>query len=87
MTASIETISGFSREFAILDRDFWQAYPAARAEDLAGLLALARRGREIPPFQPAAGAGRLRSEQDYQLGELQRSIVHCREVLGLGVRG
>ena len=82
----VETISGFARTFPIYERDFWRAYPDARAADLAALLALARKGRRIEPFAPPAGDGRRQAEQDYQLGELERSIRHCREVLGLGIR-
>jgi sugar phosphate isomerase/epimerase len=86
LTAHIETISGFSRSFPIYERDFWRGYPDASAADLAGLLALAKKGRKIGPFVPAAGDGRQKSEQDYQLAELARSIRHCRDVLGLGLR-
>ena len=82
----VETISGFARTFPIYERDFWRAYPDARAADLAGLLALARKGRRIEPFAPPAGDGRRQAEQEYQLGELERSIRHCRDVLGLGLR-
>lgn len=83
----VETISGFARPFACFDRDFWRAYPEARAEDFAGFLALARRGRPIASFQPPDGAGRDAAERDYQLAELRRSIRHCRAALGLGLRG
>jgi sugar phosphate isomerase/epimerase len=86
VTVHIETISGFPREFPLFEADFWKAYPEARAEDLAGLLALARKGRPVERFTPPAGAERKRAEQDYQLAELARSIAHCRDVLGLGVR-
>ena len=86
VTVHIETISGFPRRFPLADRDFWRAYPDARAEDLAGLLALARRGREIPPFQPPAGTAKADAERAYQEAELARSIQHCRTVLGLGLR-
>jgi sugar phosphate isomerase/epimerase len=82
----IETISGFSRSFPIYDRNFWRGYPDAHAADLAGLLAMARKGRRIGPFVPPAGEGRQRAEQEYQLAELERSIRHCRDALGLGVR-
>jgi len=85
VTVHIETISGFPRDFPIFAPDFWQAYPDARAEDLAGLLALARRGRRLEPFAPA-GDDRKRADQELQLAELTRSIAHCRDVLGLGVR-
>jgi sugar phosphate isomerase/epimerase len=82
----VETISGFPREFPLFAPDFWQAYPDARAEDLAGLLALARRGRPLEPFAPPAGVDRRQADQDFQLAELARSIAHCRDVLGLGLR-
>ena len=87
VTVHIETISGFAREFPILESDFWQSYPAARAADLAAFLALARKGRLIQPFQPPPGAARPQAEQNYQRAELERSIRHCRNVLGLGMRG
>jgi sugar phosphate isomerase/epimerase len=86
VTVHIETISGFSRSFPIYDRNFWQGYPDARAADLAGLLALAKKGRRIEPFVPPAGDGRQKAEQEYQVAELERSIRHCRNVLGLGLR-
>jgi len=87
VTVHIETISGFARPFPIFKTDFWQGYPDARAADLAGLLALAKKGRRIEPFAPPAGDGKRRAEQGYQLAELERSIRHCRDVLGLGIRG
>ncbi len=86
VTVNVETISGVARELAIFDREFWRAYADVRAEDLAGLLALARRGRALEPFAPPDGAGRRQAEQDHQLAELARSIAHCRDVLGLGLR-
>lgn len=82
----IETISGFPRTFPVYEKDFWQSYPDARAADLAAFLMLAKQGRPIGPFAPPAGAGRQKAEQDYQLAELERSLGHCRNVLGLGVR-
>ena len=87
VTAHVETISGFPREFPLDDRDFWRAWPEARAEDLAGLVALARRGRPVPPFEPPAGGDRRQAEREHQLAELARSIDHCRRVLGLGLSG
>ena len=86
VTVHIETISGFPRSFAIGDRVFWQAYPEARAADLAAFLALAKRGHEIPPFKPPAGPAKLEAEREHQQAELARSITFCRETLGLGVR-
>jgi sugar phosphate isomerase/epimerase len=82
----VETISGFAKPFAIYDPAFWRAYPDARAEDFAGFLALARRGRAIEPYRPPAAGDKAEAAGRYQRDELARSIRHCRDVLGLGLR-
>jgi 3-oxoisoapionate decarboxylase len=82
----IETISGFSREFAYLTPDFWKAWPAMPASSFARFVALARQGRPRPPFQPPTGQERQKAEQAYQRGELERSLTYCREILGLGLK-
>lgn len=76
----IETISGFARELPYLTSEFWHVWPKARASDLAKFLALAKRGRPLPPHRSANPA----EEQQYQKAELERSIRYCRETLGLG---
>ena len=86
VTVHVETISGFPRVLPILESGFWTAYPDARAEDLAAFLAVARKGRPIPPFQPPADVDRAAADRQYQLDELARSIRYCRDVLGLGLR-
>jgi len=78
----IETISGFAKEFRCLEAGFWKDWPKAKAADLAAFLALARRGKAIPPHRSA----NAKEEQEYQKGELERSIKYCKEVLGLGLR-
>lgn len=80
----IETISGFSREFPYLTPEFWKAWPTLPAAGFARFLALAKAGRPRPPFRPPEGADRRQAEQEYQRGELERSIKYCREVLGFG---
>ena len=87
VTVHIETISGFAKPFACFDRGFWRAYPDARAEDFAGFLALAKKGRPLEPYRPPAAGDKAAAERHYQLDELARSIRHCRDVLGLGLRG
>jgi hypothetical protein len=83
----IETISGFSREFAYLDPAFWKAWPSLPASSFARFVSLAKRGKPREPFKPPAEAeARKRAEQDYQRGEVERSIRYCRETLGLGRR-
>jgi len=86
VTVQIETISGFPRTFPVYDPAFWEAYPEARAADYAAFLAVVRRGRPIDPFASAPGADPEEAQRDYQLAELARSIAHCRDVLGLGIR-
>jgi sugar phosphate isomerase/epimerase len=83
VSAHIETISGFPRKFPVYDDAFWKPFPRARAEDFAAFLTLAKKGRPIPPFA-APAEGRAAAEQRHQLAELERSIRHCHDVLGLG---
>ncbi|MSU63109.1 MAG: sugar phosphate isomerase/epimerase [Pedosphaera sp.] len=78
----IETISGFSVEFPYLKDEFWSAFPKARARDFAKFVALARRGHAIDAREP----GDAKAKQDYQKGEIERSIKYCKEVVGLGLR-
>jgi sugar phosphate isomerase/epimerase len=82
----LEIISGFARPFPYLKRDFWGPYRKARAEDFAGFLALARRGKPLAPFTPPAGADRKEASRSYQREELERSIRYSKEILGLGLR-
>ena len=78
----IETISGFTREIPYLKNDFWKPWPKMKASDLAKFVALAKRGKEIPPHHSADA----KAEQEYQKGELERSIRYCKDVLGLGFK-
>ena len=80
----IETISGFSRELPYLQADFWKAWPQMPARSLARFEALARSGHAVAPWQPPAGADKTMAEQGYQRGELERSIIYCRNELQLG---
>lgn len=78
----LELISGFARPIPYLQRDFWKVWPKARASDFAKFLALAKRGKPLEPHKsPDAKA-----EQEYQKGELERSLKYCKEVLALGLR-
>ena len=78
----IETISGFAREIPYLKSEFWDSYAGYRASDFAKFVALAQKGKAIEPHRSANEA----EEQQYQKGEIERSIKYCREVLGLGRR-
>jgi 3-oxoisoapionate decarboxylase len=80
----IETISGFNREIPYLKPEFWAAWPKAKAVDLARFVALARKGKAREPYQAPEGKDRKVAEQEYQKGEIERSIRFCKETLGLG---
>jgi sugar phosphate isomerase/epimerase len=82
----IETISGFNREFPYFDAGFWKAWPNMPAAAFARFEAIARRGHARPAWTPPAGADRERAEQEYEKGELERSLIYCRGRLGLGRR-
>lgn len=79
----VETISGFARPFPYRKAEFWQGYDR-RPEAVEGFAALARLGHMIPPFKAPEGAEKAMAEQEYQKGELERSLTYCREKLGLG---
>ena len=81
----IETISGFSRAFPYKTDAFWANYDR-RPEVLAKFEALAQKGRPLPSFQAEPGADKKLAEQNFQRGELERSVKYCKEVLGLGRR-
>jgi sugar phosphate isomerase/epimerase len=81
----IETISGFSRNFAYKKDDFWKNYDR-KPEALAKFEALAKRGKAIPGFKAPEGVDKKIAEQEYQKGELERSIKFLREGLGLGLK-
>lgn len=82
----IETISGFNRELPYLKAEFWKAFPKAKAADFARFLALAKKGKPRDAWSPPAGVDRKQAEQAYQKEDLERSIMYCKEELGLGVR-
>ena len=79
----IETISGFAVEFPYLKPEFWKVWPKARAKDFAKFVALAKRGKPLPPHRSADN----KAEQEYQKGELERSLKYCKNELGLGLKG
>src|SRR5882672_5031217 len=82
----IETISGFNRELPYLKDDFWKAWPKARAKDFARFVALAKKGKARDTWKAPEGQDRKLAEQEYQKGEIERSIRYCKEELGLGLK-
>jgi 3-oxoisoapionate decarboxylase len=79
----IETISGFNREFAYLDRVLEGVARAAGARPWHPS-SRSRGGAARDPWQPPPGEERKQAEQAYQRGELERSLIYCRHQLGLG---
>ncbi len=86
MPVHAEIISGFSIDFPYLKPEFWDTWPKARGAAFAKFLALARKGKAVPPFRPGEGQDRRLAEQEYQKAELERSLQYCREVIGLGLQ-
>ncbi|HKS38571.1 MAG TPA: sugar phosphate isomerase/epimerase [Verrucomicrobiae bacterium] len=81
----IETISGFNREIPYLKPEFWSVWPKARAADFARFVALARKGKPRDAWKAPEGKDRRTAEQEYQKGEVERSIAFCKQ-LGLGIK-
>jgi sugar phosphate isomerase/epimerase len=77
----IETIGGFQREIAFLDPDFIQLWPQRSAADLAGFIRMARKGKPMEP-----GKGAFATEAEFQKAQLERSLVYCKQSLGLGLK-
>ena len=81
----IETISGFSRGFSYKKEEFWKNFDK-HPEALAAFEALAKRGHKLEGFKPPEGADRKQAEQDFQKGDLERSIAYLREKIGIGLK-
>jgi sugar phosphate isomerase/epimerase len=82
----IETISGFNRELPYLKSDFWKVWPKAKASDFARFVALAKKGKPRDSWKAPEGQDRKLAEQEYQKGEIERSLRYCKEELGLGLK-
>ena len=81
----IETISGFARNFPYKKPEFWEHYDR-RPAALAHFEALAAQGHSLPPFKAPDGSDKKKADQDYQKGEIERSIRYLRETIGLGLK-
>jgi 3-oxoisoapionate decarboxylase len=79
---NLEIICGFAKSIPYLQEGFWRAWPKAKAGDFAKFLALAKRGKPLPPHKSADA----KAEQEYQKSELERSVRYCKETLGLGMK-
>ncbi len=83
---NIETISGFNRELRISDKEFWKAWPDGEPKGYDQFLALAKKGKPRKAWSAPEGVDKKKATQDYQKGEIAKSIFYCRKNLGLGRR-
>lgn len=83
----LEIISGFNRAFPYQQREFWTYYRDIRAREFLGFTTMAKFGKARDAYKAPEGKDRKLAEQEFQRAELERSIKHCREMLGLGVKG
>ena len=81
----IETISGFNRELTLKKDDFWKAWPAEKPKGYGQFQAFAKLGKAREPWKAPAGKDSKLATQDYQKGDIERSIQFCKS-LGLGPR-
>jgi sugar phosphate isomerase/epimerase len=79
----IETISGFNRELTLRKEEFWKAWPGGKPKGYDQFLAFAKRGTPRAPWKAPADKDRKLADQEYQCGDVERSIAFCKK-LGLG---
>lgn len=79
----IETISGFNRELAVKNDDFWNDWPKGKPVGYDKFEAFAQRGKPIDTFKAPDGVDRKLAQQNFQKGDIERSITYCRKI-GLG---
>ena len=79
----IETISGFNRELAVKNDDFWKDWPKGKPDGYDKFEAFAKRGKPIDAFKAPDGVDRKTAQQNFQKGDIERSIAYCRKI-GLG---
>ena len=79
----IETISGFNRELAVKSDEFWKAWPSGKPKGYKKFEDFAKRGKPIGTFKAPEGVDRKIAQQNFQKGDIARSIKYCREI-GLG---
>ncbi|MBI3882231.1 MAG: sugar phosphate isomerase/epimerase [Verrucomicrobia bacterium] len=75
----LETISGRPFDIPFRRDPFWAERAERSPEEFGQFMALARRGKSRPT--PPAD---LAANPEFQKAELEKSIRHCREVLGIG---
>ncbi|MFC7339176.1 sugar phosphate isomerase/epimerase family protein [Haloferula chungangensis] len=83
VAVNIETISGVSREFQVDTPEFMKAWPKGLPASYEKLRSWAKTGKPQQPAKPRPGQDKKKSDQEYQLSEIERSIAYCKSI-GLG---
>jgi sugar phosphate isomerase/epimerase len=86
VSVQLEIISGAVRQFPFQNDEFWKFYRDIRAKEFLGFTAMAKRGRAVEAFKVPEGKDRTLAEQEFQRAELEKSVMYCRDVLGLGLK-
>jgi sugar phosphate isomerase/epimerase len=82
-SVNIETISGANSELAVKQDAFWKAWPNGKPKGFDKFLAWTATGKPRDPHKRPPGKDRKLADQEYQRGELERSIRYCKSI-GLG---
>ncbi len=85
VAVNIETISGFNSERTVKQDEYWKAWPKGKPKGYDKFLAWAKPGKPRNAHKHPAGKDRKLADQEYQRGELERSIAYCKSI-GLGRR-
>jgi sugar phosphate isomerase/epimerase len=80
---NIETISGFNHEIAFKNEDYMKAWPKGKPQGFDKFAAWAKGGKPRAAHQHPKNVDRAKATQEYQLGDIERSIAYCKKI-GLG---
>ena len=79
----LEPISGFVFEIKTKEEDYWKNWPNGKPKGYEKFVAFAKRGKPKPAWKAPEGKDRKQAQQEFQRGDLERSVAYCRK-LGLG---
>lgn len=82
----LELLSGLQRPFPFKDPAFMAPYADVPRAEIERFAALAKKGRPIEVRKPPAEQDKKLADQKYQAEQLERSMLYCRETLGLGLK-
>jgi sugar phosphate isomerase/epimerase len=80
VAVNIETISGSNSEIAFKKDIFWKAWPKGKPKGFDKFLAWAAIGKPRDAYKRPADKDRKLADQEYQRGELERSIKYCKSI-------